>query len=446
MTLFHHAVTIIWPGFHPGTSRLHAPDFTSSWESLWARGPALFHATIWHAAVNLSIRRRSPITEHASLMHYHRALRYLSEAVHASVDDVGESIMFAILALATAEEGPYQESQHAITGFVPPFPELQWLNILSRRPMVAVHREAMFRLVDLRGGLDALTMQGLAGAIFFLDVISATSNLSPPHFSIPTAFRFGDGFEYQRSPIESSEETSSAIHQLRSLGLVKEVHEVMLEMRSWTNYLEMCSDGSVPSPDLALISAQRSILQHRLLCTLSPSKGHEAVSSDSREASEDGDTPEVTDLVQSGTLIFSTGVVFPIADTQVHHRLAKRLKRQLLRFQDGMLKPDLHDLSIWLCMLGCLAAIQASDQTLRDWFLEAVLQVEKRRATRRREAYRTGMVADNKRFAAKVPFMVRSWSVTRDSCLRNFLWHSHACDLVAEVVWKEVQWKAKHCI
>ena len=89
--------------------------------------------------------------------------------------------MFAILAVITPEGSSKESSTDPSNGFRTPFPDLQWLSVHNRQPVVDNHRDVLYRLSKLKDGIDALRMAGFAEALQFVDIVFSTSLFQAEH-------------------------------------------------------------------------------------------------------------------------------------------------------------------------------------------------------------------------------------------------------------------------
>lgn len=432
--LLHYCRTCFWPGFGMGTATFHIPPFAFSYSSLVAQGPSLYHAVLWQAAVNLNFNRCSRVTDIGSIKHYQKALGHVSREVLKPISEIGETTLYAILSLVGPEFGINQQNRGASMAFDPPLSKLAWIHAFSRHPLTEMHADALYQLVDMKGGIDKLPTPGFRADLNTMDLIRSSQKLKRPHFPVSDVFDsikgehsrelfFGHSCDFQAAA--SDEHSLAEIDHLSQLGLPQEMLDVMIDMRVWAGILEKYQSRQLSNPDLSLIGSHRDLIQHRLLSTLPE---YDKFGSETAiEWIEDvvaGSQINLGDIVQTGLLIFSIGVTFPITFNHAFQVTGQRLKHQLQREAHLLVGLGLHDLVLWLGMLVAMCAEQVGDNDLGTWCTGFLCHVERVRC-------RGPLVGG---FNAP-----RSWHEVRDHSLAPFLWSSVACDVAGESIWGQVQ-------
>ncbi|RMJ15038.1 hypothetical protein CDV36_005286 [Fusarium kuroshium] len=369
--LLHYCRTCFWPGFGMGAATFHIPPFAFSYSNLVAQGPTLYHALLWQAAVNLNFNRCSRVTDIGSIKHYQKALGHISREVEKPIAEIGETTLYAILSLVGPEFGITQQNRKASMAFDPPLSKLAWIHAFSRHPLTEMHADALYQLVDLKGGLDKLPTPGFRADLNTMDLIRSSQKLKRPHFPVSNTFDsimgehsrelyFGHSCDFEADA--SNEGSQAEIDRLTRFGLPEEMREVMLDMRVWASILEKYQRQQLSNPDLSLIGSHRDLIQHRLLSTLPE---HEKFGSTMAiewiEDAEASSQINLGELVQTGLLIFSIGVTFPITYDHAFQVTGQHLKHQLQREAHLLMGLGLHDLVLWLGMLVAMCAEQVGD-------------------------------------------------------------------------------------
>ncbi|RSL49946.1 hypothetical protein CEP54_012184 [Fusarium duplospermum] len=372
--LLHYCRTCFWPGFGMGAATFHIPPFAFSYSNLVAQGPTLYHALLWQAAVNLNFNRCSRVTDIGSIKHYQQALGHISREVEKPIAEIGETTLYAILSLVGPEFGITQQNRKASMAFDPPLSKLAWIHAFSRHPLTEMHADALYQLVDMKGGIDKLPTPGFRADLNTMDLIRSSQKLKRPHFPVSNTFDsimgehsrelyFGHSCDFEG--VASDERSLAEINRLTQLGLPQEMRDVMLDMRVWASILEKYQRRQLSNPDLSLIGSHRDLIQHRLLSTL---PDYEKFGSTMAiEWIEDAGTDSqlnLGELVQTGLLIFAIGVTFPITYDHAFQVTGQHLKHQLQREAHHLMGLGLHDLVLWLGMLVAMCAEQVGDDEL----------------------------------------------------------------------------------
>ncbi|KAJ4323554.1 hypothetical protein N0V84_004295 [Fusarium piperis] len=433
--LLHYCRTCFWPGFGMGAATFHIPPFAFSYSNLVAQGPTLYHALLWQAAVNLNFNRCSRVTDIGSIKHYQKALGHISREVLKPISEIGETTLYAILSLVGPEFGISQQNRKASMAFDPPLSKLAWIHAFSRHPLTEMHADALYQLVDMKGGIDKLPTPGFRADLNTMDLIRSSQKLKRPHFPVSNVFEsimgehsrelfFGHSCDFEADA--SDERSLAEIDRLTQLGLPQEMLEVMLDMRVWASILEKYQCRQLSNPDLSLIGSHRDLIQHRLLSTLPEyDKFGPSIAIEWIEDAEAGSQINLGDLIQTGLLIFSIGVTFPITYDLAFQVTGQRLKHQLQREAHLLMGLGLHDLVLWLGMLVAMCAEQVGDDELGTWC--------------------TGFLCHVERVRCRGPLFggdnasPRPWHQVRDHSLGPFLWSSVACDVAGESIWGQVQ-------
>ena len=111
--------------------------------------------------------------------------------------------------------------------------------------------------MELKGGINALTMRGFAGAVQFLDIISSTINLSPPRFPIARTLQDGRGLPEKQLDFELAWIATPAINRLTLFGLSRAILDIMLDMSNRPELLRTSYKYQVEMANLSLLTARR---------------------------------------------------------------------------------------------------------------------------------------------------------------------------------------------
>ncbi|KAF5610110.1 uncharacterized protein FSUBG_3342 [Fusarium subglutinans] len=425
--LLHYCTQSFWPGFEIGSAAFHIPPFALDYNTLVAQGPALVHACLWQAAVNLAFKRNSRVTDKQSLLHYNQAIVHISKDITKPVAEIPEQTLYAILSLCGPEMSPDDGNGITKKAFDPPLAELSWIHVFVSRLLIDSHAKALMNLVDLKGGIHNVKYAGFQASFNYMDLVRATQKLVKPQ--LPVSQLYGrvkethdrtKFFGYASDFVEHSPfgESSATLNRLIVIGLEEDVREVICDMRVWVKVIEAYHHNALTNPDLSLLAAHRDLIQQRLLATLPD--GYDGKKPVQRDASRSPETTAdhwINEILQTALLIFSLGVTCPISYAPPYHYAAQRLQAQLILYKERAVYLGLSDLLIWLGMLGILCTEQVGSG-LREWFVGFLDRVEQKR---------------------RVAEGARDWDEVRKESLEPILWSYVACDTAAERAWRDVR-------
>lgn len=425
--LLHYCTQSFWPGFEIGSAAFHIPPFALDYNTLVAQGPALVHACLWQAAVNLAFKRNSRVTDKPSLLHYNQAIAHISKDITKPVSEIPEQTLYAILSLCGPEMSPDDGNGIIKKAFDPPLAELSWIHVFGSRLLIDSHAKALMNMVDLKGGIHNVKYAGFQASFNYMDLVRATQKLVKPHLPVSQLYSrvkethdrakfFGYASDFvEHSPFE---ESSVIIDSLSVLGLAEDVREVICDMRVWVKVIEAYHHSALTNPDLSLLAAHRDLIQQRLLATLPDGyDGKKPMQMDASGSTETTADQWINEISQTALLIFSLGVTCPISYAPPYHHAAQRLQAQLILYKERATHLGLYDLLTWLGILGLLCTEQVGSG-LREWFVGFLSMVERKR----------GVTGD-----------ARDWDLVKKESLELILWSSVACDTAANTAWRDVQ-------
>lgn len=453
LRLFEYCGTTLWKGYEPGMDirNPYDPLQAIAWAASDVGNCSYFNGSMWQAAIHLSVREGKLVTSVESLQYYQRALRMMAKDLTKPVDDIDQTTIFTMFGLCVPEPKRFEIENHSSDGFQSPFLELQWIGLLGREPLVENHLNAVFRIVELKGGIDMLHLFSISYGVQYLDVVHSTFNLSPPRYAVARIFQHDETsnsrenlfglkkFLSTEGPLDRFREIGTLpLQQLVWYGLAKEVFEVALDLRVWSRLLRLRHEMNVKVGG-SLIALRRNIIQHKLLQTIKAGRECIGDTDTSRTLNKSSQTSlAITDLVRTGLLVFSVGVTFPVRYAPLYDTLTSKLQRLLRKHISMLLENGLYEVLIWLCMLGCLATTRATDSDSLDWFIDTICQVENLRA-RMCASQRAGRNQQDHFIQSEDTSHSLDWDRVKESCLTPFVWNDDACDSGARFVWLLVQ-------
>ena len=236
------------------------------------------------------------------------------------------------------------------------------------------------------------------------DILAASKKLSAPQYPFHS-LRAGKGHSLQDILNFGIIEIQLNLGQYRDKGFTEDLAEVFQGMKMYISDLEenMRYQNTLENYDrLQEIADQRNLIQHSLLC-LSPA---------TRAAGLSSDDCLLYDVYRVASLIFSTGIIFPIPyGGSPLPRLAKTLRYNLERLKPAQYQSThVQGLLIWAVTLGGIAASHTPD---RSWFVAKLKEVS-------------------------LSSSVQCWSRLK-RILRCVIWLDSACDIAGQQLWNETQ-------
>jgi hypothetical protein len=174
--------TYIWPTLYPIESSWRRTPLSSVWLERMLLKPLLMHAMLFGASVHLDVLRGQGAVVHNSkrLFHKLQTIRLLGAQLRELPRDGLDEIILSILALGTNEietisnnRSGYQRSP-----FQSPLTEAQWLSVYGNMSQVKAHTVAVRSLVNVRGGLEKIELEGLAETLCLYVAIPKTLSLN----------------------------------------------------------------------------------------------------------------------------------------------------------------------------------------------------------------------------------------------------------------------------
>lgn len=339
----------------------------------------LLNSFIWTAALEKSLHGCSVADTSVMIRCQNNAVKSVRE--HIERGNVLDEVIFAVLSLTIADTEPKPgeevHAQECFAGFDPPLRSLGWLDYLSQFDWTNLHINALKALVEKRGGLSEVRIPGIADQVQSTDIIQASMFLTRPNFQLGCLYRHV--LEHQVKVIRPPR---SRANQFK---VSDDFKDLLLDMRAYCRLLSQSYNDVQSALASWEMNVQRNLIQHRLL---SLPRGHD-------------------EICRLTALIFSCGVIFPIARKRPLQILVKQLLAEL------ELQIDLEDqpteFLLWVTVVGGIAAAGSA----REGFYAQRL---------------TRLATD---------LCVFEYKHLRD-IMHEYLWLDQACDKAASSLWVRV--------
>ncbi|OAP65189.1 hypothetical protein AYL99_01161 [Fonsecaea erecta] len=334
----YYARTTLWPAFKHHSLETNE-SLTSSFFHLSMVDELLLNSFVWTAALAMSMHLPYTTTDNEAVMFscQNRAVQSIRE--HIARNQVSDSVIFAVLGLTIRDTNPRvverqegrDDDDSYFGGFDPPLRSLGWIQCFSHFRWTPSHIRAAKSLVAARGGLQHISMPGVAEQIQSTDILHASISLCRPHFTLCRLYQhvLDNHVKMIRPPRERLDEAFPAITNV-------EFKDLLLDMRMYCRELERvtteCGGGGAPADgdgeesDLVLspvaweTNVYRNLIQYRLLRL-------------------PGCENQLEELCRLGAMIFSYGVIFPVARPEPLRLLVKRLRSALEEYHPQLCLP-----------------------------------------------------------------------------------------------------------
>ncbi|KAJ5853208.1 hypothetical protein N7534_005751 [Penicillium rubens] len=398
---------VVWPGLAPRPNNVKAA--ANKWFDLSMADPALFTAFMFGALCHLRVQWQNnwvpgtvfgPRERRALQLCEMESIKLINQAVRDPSRAISDAVLLSVICMAHHQAEEKSAQQHRRTPFNPPFPRLQWIDVYGCLPPNMVHIKGLLQLIKLRGGLVNIPTEGLAATISFSDIMSCSVLCIHPCFDFWPLADSRLGWSIQELLGFSLSDVDQGFARLQEIGATRQMAEAFQAVHTYIGIIKASPNST---KDVPLLTDQRNITQHTLLCLSPASDLHSFFSHPTHAA-----TYEACRLA---ALVFGVGVIFPIPaqDTPLN-TLARLIRSVLLQptSTDLWSSPSTRLPLIWVLTLGGIAANGIPE---RAWFASALGDITRR----------TGL---------------NSWASVK-AVLASMLWYDAACDTAAETLWQE---------
>ncbi|KIV77684.1 hypothetical protein PV11_09467 [Exophiala sideris] len=375
--------------------------FTASWIRAAIHDRAMFHTALFASLFNSRLLETQSAPTREELLCYQISLQEISR-------------MLQDTKLATSDEAVQTVCCMAFHGDVivrrlrksprqGPFQTLQMLDVYAGTVSSSTsHSRAMVSMLEAKGGIGKLKIDGLPQIVCYLDIMCANREMARPVF--PFVPRFG-------SPADELLRVAASCPSLPVLGTgfsdlervldaeqVAPLSTVLRYMSAYTLALESFAVDVHHLLTLGLLADLRNFVQHSLL-SLTP---HRSSNSDR--------VPPLFEMCHTVAIIYSWIVIFPApVQAMPFHKTAMRIRELLDSDQVDSYWTEVPWLMIWIVVMGAIASLGSCQEQGYVRFLSRALQ----------------------------RLNIHSWAVLKGR-LEMFLWYSRASDLDGLDLWQEV--------
>ncbi|PGG96565.1 hypothetical protein GX51_07761 [Blastomyces parvus] len=483
--LMRYAAFDLWPGLVLGARnrKWTRDDVAQSWLDRAMSHPALFTAFLYGAAGHLQTRKRlesacvAPQTREEKLEQIvceSETIKQLNKMMLDPQQTCTDEIILAVLCMAFNRIDYSKWTSDIDPAPKAPLRNLQWLDVYGGLSLNDQHIKGLFALLHTRGGLDKLTLPGLAETLSTSAIMLSTKYLAKPRLPFFPIFKDSATGKTPMWPSLSSNTCSIPIEMINLVSdiqpapypqvnssnnfqpintsdatepsdvftqsnLPTPLTTVLRNMQNYNAVVNLHSQGLLPYLDLPVIADRRNWVQYELL---SLSSIHE-INEYKQDTDPSNPTPvicqqqeqipplrprqarnyKIYEPIRLAAMVYSMLVVYPLpAANRPFTRLSRMMKAALIAAEIENIIPTPTNPYItdhcWssatemLLWVMVLGTMAARNTPSEDWFVE-----------RSRDAMRVVGVG--------------SWEQLKRG-LERVMWMDCVCDVGGLAVWNEV--------
>jgi len=360
------------------------------------------HSMLFGAQVHLDVLRGPNMNVDNPIRLYHKiqTMRLLKQELENPENMRLDDVILVILALSANEiETVANNIKDKIPSpFNSPLTSVQWLDVYGSISHIKAHVIAMRTLIDQRGGLESIKLDGLAEVVAYSDILGATQTLSHPHWPLLERTLKFPRLELDESVRYPLTRLGDSFSELQYFGLSGGMARVLQQMVDMTILIDCHCRGTIPIKDFTPYIDRRNSVQHRLMSLPS---GGELLGVTSTCLYES---------IRHTAFIYSAAVTFPLPALSGHfHKLVAILQPLLESSKSDPCWRHCPTTLLWILILGGVAASGTKE---REWFVRNIATVTK-------------------------ILKIDSWEQVTE-VLEGFLWLDSACDAGGRILWAEV--------
>ncbi|KAL4897501.1 hypothetical protein BDV59DRAFT_45345 [Aspergillus ambiguus] len=408
-----YCLQVLWPHLTPSSASGSDDLATSNWFPLSLSDPTLFTAFLFGSLSHQRVQWVNRWIPEGAFRPRDQQLLQLVEfetikMINREVRDpnraISDTVILSVMCMAHNIADDNDQRRHRTTPFTAPMRRLQWLDVYGSLPPNLVHIQGLIQIIGLRGGLDNITLPGLAPVLCLSDIITASTYLTPPMFTFYPLCESRKKLSMHELLGYTPMEAEHRYGHLRQIGLTSELINVYHAMNVYTSIVNGHLQKSSLKLDEALLADQRNLVHYTVLSIPAASQ-------------IDGFTGYhgqgiIYETCRLAGLIFSVGVILPLpAQSTPLAQLATLIKGvfQIFHINPVWSHPQARITLLWVLMLGGIAAENSPE---RAWYVNTLRQVAR----------------ENN---------VTTWPQLR-AILGTILWWDIACDQPGQNLWSEV--------
>ncbi|KAE8148079.1 hypothetical protein BDV25DRAFT_131532 [Aspergillus avenaceus] len=364
-----YCTSILWPTLTPGAKRTDVSAL--NWFPLMMSEPTLMTAITFGSLSHQRVQWVNKwIPDGAFRDREQQLLRVCEmetiELINQEMKKPGRAIsnavILSVMCMAHNATDISEERQYRPSPFSAPMRRLQWIDVYgSLRPNL-VHVHGLITMINMRGGLDAIDLPGLAPVVSLSDVVTSTAYLTPPVFPFYPLQTSRKNVTLQEMLGYSLADAEQQYGRLRQIGFTTELMEVFYAMNLYMSYVDSHLKGEREKPDYSLLADQRNFVQYQLLSLPAASQLDGFTGYQRRHE-------VIYEACRLAGYIYGAGVVFPLPPQSTPLAKLASLLRGVLESPDCLTiwdQPHARVTLLWVLTLGAIASEGTTD---RDWYV-----------------------------------------------------------------------------
>ncbi|KAE9374172.1 hypothetical protein N431DRAFT_283576, partial [Stipitochalara longipes BDJ] len=400
----------ILPGIYPDDDPRQLSSVNTiakAWVSTSVANPFLLNIFLWAICIKRNIIHGSNTDKNSAqaLEYKVNGIRQLNEVISYGREALTDEVILGIAGLATHEIVNFTEER--MKPFNSPLQKAGLLHTYGGLQMVPEHREALLRLIVLRGGIESLRLTGLTQALVIGEICGVMNScftlkpVFPPLCLHEPYIAAVKEWANTTSPLNPASTVGQSFRRLPECGIPDTMLEVLDCMEALARAIDHYLQGKPGGLTLGQIVRTRTGIQKRLLL-LPASKDLDFTPSS---------YPNLYECCRLTAMIFGVAVIYPIPNTyDVLQTLVRELTASLEVTDIESHSVDYFGLILWMLVLGGIAALEKPE---RSWFVSNLALLSQRETSR------------------------LDWEGA-ESILKTFLWLESACSPGGRQLWVEV--------
>lgn len=408
-----YSASVVMTKMLPQDPSVESPKVSDIWLSSALRSPALLSAflygTLSHEFVLERMQSGTPSRERRQKMLQimvaeNESIRRINQALQDPAAQKTDELLMAVFLMGYSR---YDEAVFS-PGRDPhksPFNEVQWANIYSYLDYDEVHVMGLIRLLEIRGGIDAVRLNGLAEMMSLATIMFSSKFLRKPLFPYVPIIKTNGKHQQPDwpAPIQYLLEMykGGEYPKMADLNLPSDLITLFKDMYSYNAVVELHMQGiftsSFVGSDAPIMADRRNSIQHR------------ALSLPSADEMNKSDLSPTYEPLRLAAIIYSLLTIFPLVPIMApFSQLTSQLRQALFTQSLPRAWKSVPELFVWTLVVGGIASTKTETVT---WFAAMLSQVA--------GATNLSTWADVKKI------------------LKSVLWLGNICDEKAEELWRK---------
>lgn len=370
-----YCTSVLWPTLTPGSSRSEVSAL--NWFPLMMSEPTLMTAITFGSLSHQRVQWLNRwIPDGAFREREQQLLRVCEmetiELINQEMKKPGRAIsnavILSVMCMAHNATDISEERQFRHIPFTAPMRRLQWIDVYgSLRPNL-VHIQGLISMINLRGGLEAIDLPGLAPVVSLSDIVTSSAYHTPPVFPFFPLRGNRKNIPLQEMLGYTMAEVERHYGRLRQIGFTEKLMEVFHAMDVYMALVDAYLRGTHIKPDYSLLADQRNLVQYTLLSL-------PAASQLSGFTGYHQHHEIIYEACRLAGCIYGAGVVFPLPPQSTPLAKLSGLLRGVLEVPDCLAvweHPQARVTLFWVLTLGGIAAEGTGD---REWYVSILTKV-----------------------------------------------------------------------